>query len=247
LDAFFKPTQHYHFFNELKQAKDAEKKSSMEAARLSKEVQMADHARKWLANREENTKMPLSLEERDWEHACGGKNLVAPAWIPITRSQVDALALAREKHVHPVALFPDALAKRKQLKLKIKLIGAAGLGSQNLGDRPSTYCTCEIPMKKDSRLETKVAPETPNPEWRHSRSVKAYAPGDALVMEVYGVFEQNQQQPGTRAKMDELLGRAFLPGDKFYPNGFDGLLNLTMGTRQTGATLRMTALVIDDA
>eukprot|EP00930_Biecheleria_cincta_P063906 TRINITY_DN4944_c1_g2_i1.p1 TRINITY_DN4944_c1_g2~~TRINITY_DN4944_c1_g2_i1.p1 ORF type:complete len:1994 (-),score=345.92 TRINITY_DN4944_c1_g2_i1:416-6397(-) len=247
LDAFFKPTQHYHLYNELKQAMDAEKRSSMEAARLSKEVQMAEHARKWLANRDENTKMPLSLEEKDWEHACGGRNLVAPAWIPITRSQVDALVRARERHTHPIALFPDAVAKRAQFKLKVKLISAQGLRSENLGNRPSTYCTCEIPMKKDSRLQTAVVPGDPNPKWGHSRSVKGYARGDAIFMEVYGVFEQaHERQPGTRAKMDELLGRAFLPGDKFYPNGFDGLLNLTLGTRQTGATLHVIALIVED-
>jgi len=247
VDAYFKPTPHYHLYSALQQAKEAEQKCASEATRLAKEVEMAQHARKWLANLEENTKMPLSLEERDWQHACGGRNLVAPAWITVTQTQVEALVRARDLHPHPVALFPEAALQKRQHKLKLKIMSASGLGSDTLGYQPNTYCTCEVPMKPDSRLQTAVVAGTSDPEWRYSRSVKGYMPGDALVMEVYGVFDDGSQQPGTRSKVDELLGRAFLPGEKFYPNGYDGLLNLTLGTRQTGAKLRVTALVIDEA
>ena len=30
---------------------------------------------------------PLSMEERDWASACGGRNFVAPAWITVTQTQ----------------------------------------------------------------------------------------------------------------------------------------------------------------
>ncbi|CAE8651204.1 unnamed protein product [Polarella glacialis] len=236
VDAFFKATDHYQVHNALETAKQVEKKAGMEAAALAKEVQMAEKALKWLDSVDENTKMPLSLEERDWAHACGGRNLVAPAWIAVTQSQVDSLVRARENKTQVMALFPEAVRKRSQ-KLKLRLLGASGLGSPTLGHKPSTYCLVEIPLKPESRFQTVVAKGTDRPEWRHSKTVKCYVPGDAVVIEVYGTFEDEEQQrnaPGSRQKADELLGKAFLPGEKVYPNGFDGLLNLTLGTRQTG-------------
>ena len=75
--------------------------------------------------------------------------------------------------------------------------------------------------------------------WRFSSLVRGYSPGDALVLEVYSHEGQEDMTP----RADELLGRAFLPGEKFYPEGFDGLLSLTLGPRPTGASLRVTALV----
>ncbi|CAE8623444.1 unnamed protein product [Polarella glacialis] len=248
VDAFFKATDHYQVHNALETAKQVEKKAGMEAAALAKEVQMAEKALKWLDSVDENTKMPLSLEERDWAHACGGRNLVAPAWIAVTQSQVDSLVRARENKTQVMALFPEAVRKRSQ-KLKLRLLGASGLGSPTLGRKPSTYCLVEIPLKPESRFQTVVAKGTDRPEWRHSKTVKCYVPGDAVVIEVYGTFEDEEQQrnaPGSRQKADELLGKAFLPGEKVYPNGFDGLLNLTLGTRQTGASIRVTALVMDE-
>lgn len=239
LDAFFKPSEHYHLHYELQQAQKEEKDSLAEAARLSKEVQMAERASKWLENVEENTKMPLSLEEREWVHACGGRNFVAPAWITVTQTQVEALVRAREQHPRPVALFPEASPSKQQQKLRVKLISAFGLATSTMSG--VTYCTCEIPLKKESKLLTDPVALDSNPEWRFSRTVKGYAPGDALVMEVYS----RDQEEGMTPRADQLLGRAFLPGEKFYPNGFDGLLNLTLGPRPTGATLRVTALVLD--
>ncbi|CAK9100809.1 unnamed protein product [Durusdinium trenchii] len=239
LDAFFKPSEHYHLHYELQQAQKEEKNSLAEAARLSKEVQMAERASKWLENVEENTKMPLSLEEREWVHACGGRNFVAPAWITVTQTQVEALVRAREQHPRPVALFPEASPSKQQQKLRVKLISAFGLATSTMSG--VTYCTCEIPLKKESKLLTDPVALDSNPEWRFSRTVKGYAPGDALVMEVYS----RDQEEGMTPRADQLLGRAFLPGEKFYPNGFDGLLNLTLGPRPTGATLRVTALVLD--
>jgi len=243
LDVFFKPNEHYHLSLKLQQAQDEEKKCLAEAARLAKEVQMAEHARKWLSNVDENTKMPLSLEERDWVRACGGRNMVAPAWITVTQTQVEALVRARE-HPHPVALFPEAEHRAaRQLQLKVKIIGAIGLKSQTLRRKYFTYCTCEIPQKKESQITTDLAAGDPSPEWRWSRTVPGYVPQDALVLQVYAVEEGDEH--GVMPRASELLGRAFLPGHTMYPEGYDGLLNLTLGPRQTGAKLRVTALVVE--
>ncbi|CAE7488651.1 MCTP1 [Symbiodinium sp. CCMP2456] len=160
LDVFFKPNSHYHLNFQLEQAKEEEKKCLAEAARLSREVQMAEHARRWLANVDENTKMPLSLEERDWVRACGGRNLVAPAWITVTQTQVEALVRARQQ-AHPISLFPEVELSSASLKLKVRMIGGFGLTSS--ARRICTYCTCEIPQKRESSVSTDLA-EGLNPE-----------------------------------------------------------------------------------
>lgn len=49
----------------------------------------------------------MSLEEREWQSACGGRNFVAPAWITVTQTQVEALVRQREEQPRPVALFPE--------------------------------------------------------------------------------------------------------------------------------------------
>lgn len=250
-DAFFKPTDHYRYRGELRKARELEKKLGAEAARLGKEVQLAEYATNWLEDIAGNTKMPLSVEERDWEHACGGRNLVIPAWIAVTSTQIDALR--QSQRPKPIALFPEAVASdRKPVMLRIKFLSAEGLYSVTLGDAPNAYCTCEIPMKPRSRVRTRPVVGTPCPEWNHTQTVKDYAPGDALILEVYSADpedvhaeegEERQQAAARRpTKSGELLGRAWLKGEQFYPNGFDGLLSLFLGTRNTEASLRVMAL-----
>jgi len=253
-DAFLKPTEHFRLRGELRKAKQTEVDLGAEAAKLGKEVQLAEYATQWLADVAGNTKMPMSVEERDWEHACGGRNLVIPAWIAVTSTQIDALR--RSQRPKPIALFPEAAAAdRKPVKLRVKMLSAEGLYSVTLGDRPNTYCTCEIPLKQRSRIRTRPVLGTPCPEWNHTQTVKDYAPGDALIFEVYSMDTEDvsdeegevRQVPRRPTKSGELLGKAWLKGEQFYPNGFDGLLSLFMGSRNTEASLRVMALVCEEA
>merc|ERR1719291_1592503 len=241
---------------EHRQAKSAAVELGAKAAALAKKLQVAEYASKWMEDVGSNSAMPLSMEERDWESACSGRNLVMPAWIHVKTSQVDPLS--KRQAPHPVALFPEAAAVEKRPpKLRIKIISAEGLRSSTLGDRPNAYCACEIPLKPKSRVQTKPIAGTPEPEWRHAQSVKDYARGDSLVFDVFCTFGQQAQVEENRSRrrlsgrthgsvQDELLGRAWLKGDQVYPNGYDGVLELYQGSRRTEAILRVTALVIDN-
>merc|ERR1712113_563386 len=121
---------------------------------------------------------------------------------------------------------------------------------------PTTYCVCEIPLKSKSRVETPLAPETSDPEWRCNKRIQDFSLGDSLMFEVFNMDDPYRQQqsdvrgmppvPGRR-RAEESLGKAFLSFEMFYPNGFDNLLNLVQGTRPTGATLRVTALVLENS
>jgi len=217
--------------------------AAAEAAALSKEVQMADYASEWLEDVEGKTKMPLSIVEKDWEQACGGRNLVIPAWIVVTpTTQVGTLAKQRVQRPHKVALFPDAEAsERLPPKLRVRILGAFDLRRTSAGDRPSAYCICEVPGKEKSKVQTAYAPFSSDPEWKHGRTVRGWEPGDALHFSVYSVdpavverddaasaVGSSVSQVHTRRRPDELLGQAGLPSERFQTHGFDGLLTLSL-------------------
>lgn len=254
-DVYFQASEMMQSKIEHRQAKSAAVELGAKAATLAKKLQVAEYASKWMEDVGSNSAMPLSVEERDWEQACSGRNLVIPAWIHVKTSQVDA----RNKRQSPpvVALFPEATSvDKKPPKLRIKLLGAEGLRSATLGDRPNAYCACEIPLKPKSRVETKPIPGTNFPEWRHAQNVKDYALGDSLVLDVFCAHGERSAAAENRTKRrasgrtsgsleDELLGRAWLKGDQVYPNGFDGVVDLYQGSRRTDAILRVTAIVIE--
>ncbi|CAK0805783.1 unnamed protein product, partial [Prorocentrum cordatum] len=142
-DVYFGPTEYYSLSCQLAQAKAEQARCAAEATRLSKEVQMAEYANEWLEDIEGMTKMPLSIVEKDWEHACGGRNLVIPAWIAVTSAQVQSLERRRSQHPQRVSLFPEAEASgRPPPRLRVRILGAFDLSAAS-GDQPSAYCVCE--------------------------------------------------------------------------------------------------------
>jgi len=247
VDAYLKPTSFRCRQNEAQQAKTREFDLGKTAAELAHQVQEAEYSVEWLADCDGQTGMPLSVEEKDWESACGGRNLVIPAWIIVTQTQVEALRRSQQLHPHPVSLFPDDAGggAKGPVKAKIKIASAEGLVSALLGDQPNAFCVCEIPKKPQSQIRTPFVPSSPNPEWRHSRTLKEYAPGDSVIFNVYSLDSDALEQRGKSRRRDELLGTASLAGDRFYPEGFDGLLHLSLAGRSVGAVLRVTAFVQD--
>mmetsp|Transcript_84897 Transcript_84897/g.243634 ORF Transcript_84897/g.243634 Transcript_84897/m.243634 type:complete len:552 (+) Transcript_84897:2-1657(+) len=250
--AYLKPTEFQRRRNDAQKRKSQEGGLGKKAADLAQQIKEAEYSCEWLEDIAGKTRLPMSVEEKDWEHACGGRNLVVPAWIMVTQTQVAALQRSQQQKRHPVALFPEEAAQEGPAKMKVKITSAEGLSSSFCGNYPNAYCVCEIPLKPESTVKTPFVPANPNPVWRHSRTVKGYKPGDSVVFNVFSMDEDavNQQAQGGGArqkKRDELLGTAALAGDRFFPDGFDGLLNLnlTLTGRQTGAALRVTAFVIE--
>jgi hypothetical protein len=253
-DAFLKPTEIFRLRSEVAQAKKKIENLAKEAKVLAKEMQMAQYASEWLEDIAGNTKMPLSLEEREWEEAAGGRNLVIPAWIIPGGSADQRRRNQGSRQPLAVALFPsphgEGGAPRAPRQLQVKLLGAYGLQSVMTGCAPNAYCVCEVPGKQSSRIATPVIVGTPDPDWRLTRMVQDYAPGDSLFFKVFSADPESEgalassRRPSV-GNADELLGEAGLPSAQFYPDGFDGPLELVLASSRTSGRLHVMVIPKD--
>lgn len=107
-------------------------------------------------------------------------------------------------------------------KLEVKVIQAEGLHHMNkfTGDHP--YVVCEVQRVgtglAKSKAETKPVKEgdTLNPVWNETLELEPWVPGEALSFTVY--------DKGLLGSKTE--GRAMLPSEFFYPNPFNGWVNI---------------------
>jgi len=99
---------------------------------------------------------------------------------------------------------------------------AEGLQHMNnfTGDHP--YCVCEVkhvdPSAPTTKAETKPVTEgdTINPVWNETLELEGWQPGEALEFTVY-----DQGMIGSKTE-----GKAMLPSEFFYPNGFRGMISV---------------------
>jgi len=107
-------------------------------------------------------------------------------------------------------------------KLEVKVVQAEGLHHMNkfTGDHP--YVVCEVQRVgtglAKSKAETKPLKEgdTLNPVWNETLELEPWVPGEALSFTVY--------DKGLLGSKTE--GRAMLPSEFFYPNPFNGWVNI---------------------
>ena len=107
-------------------------------------------------------------------------------------------------------------------KLVVNIIQAEGLQHMNhfTGDHP--YVVCEVqrldPSLPKIKAETKPVKEgdTSNPAWNETLELEPWVPGEALTFTVY--------DKGLLGSKTE--GRALLPSEFFYPNAFNGWVNI---------------------
>jgi len=106
--------------------------------------------------------------------------------------------------------------------LVVSVIQAEGLQHMNhfTGDHP--YCVCEVkhadPSAPTTKAETKPVTEgdTINPVWNETLELEAWQPGEALEFTVY-----DKGLIGSKTE-----GKAMLPSEFFYPNGFRGMISV---------------------
>jgi len=104
-----------------------------------------------------------------------------------------------------------------EAKLKVKIVGAAGLRDADWAGKSDPYCVCRLPRKPDFNFQTQVASDNVNPEW-NEEFVEDFVSGDTLEFAVYD---------SDTCKMDELLGRVTLKSEVFLQHGFHGALPLS--------------------
>lgn len=111
-------------------------------------------------------------------------------------------------------------------KLIIKISSAKGLRSADWTGKSDPYCTCEIPGKRGSKIQTAVINKTTTPAWNHEHTIADYTPGDPLNFVV--------MDKDVWPKTDDVLGKATLAPEQFYPWGFTGWLKLDIGGQSKG-------------
>merc|ERR1719383_1571202 len=107
-------------------------------------------------------------------------------------------------------------------KLILNVIQAEGLQHLNhfTGDHP--YCVCEVKHVQlhatRTKAETKqvVEGDTINPIWNETLELEHWQPGEALEFTIY-----DKGLIGSRTE-----GKAMLPSEFFYPNGFRGMISV---------------------
>lgn len=115
----------------------------------------------------------------------------------------------------------DAMPKaapEETAKIVVNIISAEGLRNADWIGKSDPYCICEIQGKRETKFQTNVIGETLEPVWNFEKTVDDYVPGDVLE------FTVMDKDPWP--KSDDLLGRAALSSDMFYPLGFVGTIRL---------------------
>mmetsp|Transcript_35493 Transcript_35493/g.101347 ORF Transcript_35493/g.101347 Transcript_35493/m.101347 type:complete len:765 (+) Transcript_35493:57-2351(+) len=115
--------------------------------------------------------------------------------------------------------------------LKVTIVSASGLRAADWATRKSDpYCICEIAGKPETKNVTQVVNNTLAPVWNHTISYDVFEPGDQLVLTVWD---------SDYGKSHDLLGRITLPTVQFYPDGFNGELQLEDAGKGVRALLKI--------
>jgi len=117
--------------------------------------------------------------------------------------------------------FSPMMAQASQ-KLVVNIIQAEGLQHLNhfTGDHP--YCVCEVKHLEPhaARITAETHPimegDTTNPTWNATLELERWQPGEALEFTIY-----DKGLIGSKTE-----GKAMLPSEFFYPNGFRGMISV---------------------
>ncbi|CAK0910775.1 unnamed protein product [Prorocentrum cordatum] len=113
--------------------------------------------------------------------------------------------------------------------LRVTMLSAQGLERPGMcTSPPEACCVCEVKGKPRTRFQTHVEADA-DPVWNYPEVLTEFMPGDTLTFSVYDEHE------GTMG--DRLLGRATLPSNRFYPQGFEGTLVLAEASKGSRATV----------
>eukprot|EP00929_Paragymnodinium_shiwhaense_P092974 TRINITY_DN5300_c1_g3_i1.p1 TRINITY_DN5300_c1_g3~~TRINITY_DN5300_c1_g3_i1.p1 ORF type:complete len:2162 (-),score=437.98 TRINITY_DN5300_c1_g3_i1:113-6598(-) len=204
--------------NDLARARQDHETLSKELKSLETQVEMSSYASKWLMDLDAHTTIPLSVGEQALEEACHKGNLAVPAFL-VSATGVDTLSKPPTQKVHEVVLFHEGMRQTKKFaRVRVHINSASGIKSLVKDKVPDTFVRCEIPGKPASRFDTNKVARTGNPEWRERNDLRGFVPGDRVLFSIYQTFQGS--------KTEKLVGQTQLQSSKFYPSGFDGLLDI---------------------
>lgn len=111
------------------------------------------------------------------------------------------------------------------MPVRVQIVAARGLPGG--WSRPSSYCTCQVPMKQHTRVSTPVASGSSEPQWGFEQEVPGVLAGDPLIFTLY-----------KKDSRDAVIGEARVEHTTIM-SGFDGELPLSGGDRGSTPYLRV--------
>eukprot|EP00931_Biecheleriopsis_adriatica_P109244 TRINITY_DN8351_c0_g1_i3.p1 TRINITY_DN8351_c0_g1~~TRINITY_DN8351_c0_g1_i3.p1 ORF type:complete len:862 (-),score=182.75 TRINITY_DN8351_c0_g1_i3:160-2745(-) len=139
----------------------------------------------------------------------------------------DARKSLREVHSEYVQQIQAEAAGKKVETLKVKVLSARQLRNADrftIKGTSDPYCQVSVVGKPHTAVSTKVVKDTREPVWNEEFTVLDYASGDYLRFQLF------DKDIGS-IKGDDNLGFAVLQHNRFYPDGFEGELQLEGTTR----------------
>jgi len=122
------------------------------------------------------------------------------------------------------------------IRLRVTIISARGLRNADSLGLSDPFCTCHIPGKNWTKFQTAVIDNQLSPIWNEEHVINDYVPGDPIEFNV--LDEDAGDTEG------DLLGRATLASTSFYPEGFEGDVNLSEAGKGHRAVLRVKVSVL---
>lgn len=135
-------------------------------------------------------------------------------------------------------------------RLLVSIFSAQGLSDSDSRARPR--CVCSVLGRGAGSVQTQAWPSSHDPvTWNHEQELPAYTPSDDLEFSVVADVPIQEYLKGVAARSrkqapDDLIGKALLKCDQFFPFGFDGELTVSCPGRGIRGLLRVRVTVGDE-
>lgn len=134
------------------------------------------------------------------------------------------------RQISPIAV-PDV---GSGVKLKIVIKSAKGLRNADMITKSDPFCTCEFAGLPETQIQTRVVKDNLDPDWNETFVISHVANKNLDFV----VWDRD-----VAWKDDDFLGKATLRSDTFYPDGFDGALQLEQAGEGVTATLQVKVVI----
>mmetsp|Transcript_79528 Transcript_79528/g.229984 ORF Transcript_79528/g.229984 Transcript_79528/m.229984 type:complete len:867 (-) Transcript_79528:181-2781(-) len=128
--------------------------------------------------------------------------------------KIDSKASPSTPRTHVVAKFDS---KASEVVSEVNIVGAKNLRNADNFGQSDPFCVCEILGMPESRFQTRVIDDNPNPLWNHCVTLCGFTKKDKLKFQVWDkdTFSAN-----------DTLGQVEIGREQFYPHRLSGDLEL---------------------
>mmetsp|Transcript_19515 Transcript_19515/g.45374 ORF Transcript_19515/g.45374 Transcript_19515/m.45374 type:complete len:695 (+) Transcript_19515:29-2113(+) len=153
------------------------------------------------------------------------KDMQDPNWRP--KRTHGSLASATPKETAMQSARTERWPPDGSQTVDVTVLAASGLPRADRAGHSDPYVLAQVPGKSRSKAKTTVLPETENPMWNETVSVSGWRRGEPLTIQVFDADVVGS---------DDLLASVQVPSAEFFPNGFDGRLEMQNAWMPRGET-----------